>query len=67
MNVDLNFDREQMTDDEKELFLSDLKGLCSEYFDGDAKFSMDVTRVESGFSVCIVFDVVRIKKFKKPR
>ena len=67
MNVDVICDREQMTDDEKELFLSDLKGVCSEYFDGDGKFSLDLTRTEKGFSVCIVFDAVRIKKFKKPR
>ncbi len=67
MMTDVIADREQMTDDEKELFLSDLKSVCSEYFDGDAKFSLDLTRTEKGFSVCIVFDAVRIKKFKKPR
>lgn len=67
MTVDVICDREQMTDDEKELFLSDLKSLCSEYFDGDGKFSLDLTRTQTGYSVCIVFDAVRIKKFKKPR
>lgn len=67
MIADVISDREQMTDDEKELFLSDLKNVCAEYFDGDAKFSLDVTRTEKGYSVCIVFDAVRIKKFKKPR
>lgn len=67
MTVDVICDRDQMTDDEKELFLSDLKGLCSEYFDGDGKFSLDLTRTQTGYSVCIVFDAVRIKKFKKPR
>lgn len=67
MTVDVTIDREQMTDDEKELFLSDLKGVCSEYFDGGGKFSLDITRTEKGFSVCIVFDALRVKKFKKPR
>lgn len=60
-------DREQITDEEKELFLADLKGVCSEYFETDDKYSMDVTRTEKGFSVCVIFDAARIKKFKKPR
>ena len=60
-------DREQMTDEEKALFLSDLKAVCAEYFETDDKYSMDVTRTANGFSVCVIFDAVRIKKFKKPR
>lgn len=60
-------DREMMTDEEKELFVADLKNVCREYFDTEEKYSMDVTRTENGFSVCIIFDAVRIKKFKKPR
>ncbi|MDE6558142.1 MAG: hypothetical protein K2K39_03440 [Clostridia bacterium] len=60
-------DREQMTDEEKELFLSDLKTVCAEYFETDKKYTMDITRTATGFSVCVVFDAVRIKKFKKPR
>ena len=67
MIVDVIADREQMTDDEKELFLSDLKTVCSEYFDGGGKFSLDITRTEKGYSVCVVFDASSIKKFKKPR
>ena len=67
MNVEVTADREQMTDEEKELFLCDLKNVCAEYFESDGKYSMDVTRTEKGFSVCIIFDAVRIKKFKKPR
>ncbi len=67
MKANLTIDREQMTDEEKELFLSDLKGVCSEYFEGDGRYSLDLTRTEKGFSACIVFDAVRIKKFKKPR
>ena len=67
MITDVISDREQMTDDEKELFLCDLKGVCAVYFDGDAKFSLDITRTEKGYSVCVVFDAVRIKQFKKPR
>lgn len=60
-------DREMMTDEERQLFVADLQNVCREYFDTDEKYSMDVTRTEKGFSVCIIFDAVRIKKFKKPR
>lgn len=67
MNESVLGDREQMTDEERELFITDLKGVCGEYFDADDKYSMDVTRTEKGFSVCIIFDAARIKKFKKPR
>ena len=67
MKANLIVDREQMTDEEKELFLSDLKNVCSEYFEGGDRYSLDLTRTEKGFSACIVFDAVRIKKFKKPR
>ncbi len=60
-------ERDKMTDEERELFLSDLKTVCSEYFEAEGKYSMDVTRTENGLSVCVVFDAVRIKRFKKPR
>ncbi len=58
---------DEMTDEEKELFLIDLKKVCGEYFEADDRYSLDVTRTEKGFSVCVIFDVARIKKFKKPR
>ena len=67
MNADVLTDREQLTDEEKELFLCDLKSVCAEYFEGDGKYSVDVTKTEKGMSVCVIFDAARIKKFKKPR
>lgn len=60
-------DREEMTEGERQLFISDLKGVCDEYFEGDGKFSLDLTRVESGYSVCVIFNARRIKRFKKPQ
>ena len=63
----LILDREEMTEGERELFISDLKKICEEYFEGEGKFSLDVTRVESGYSVCVIFDARRIKRFKKPQ
>lgn len=67
MSENAVLEREQMTDEEKQLFLVDLKTVCGDYFEADAKYSMDVTPTENGFSVCIIFDAARIKKFKKPR
>ncbi len=67
MNDVLTADRDNITEEEKELFLCDLKNVCSEYFEADDKYTLDVTRTEKGFSVCIIFDAIRIKKFKKPR
>lgn len=66
MNSILN-EREDMTDEEKQLFLHDLKRVCCEYFEADGRYSLDMTRTEKGFSVCILFDAVRVKKFRKPR
>ena len=66
MNTIVN-EREDMTEEEKQLFLHDLKHVCGEYFEADGKYSLDMTRTEKGFSVCILFDAVRVKKFRKPR
>ncbi len=60
-------EKEQLTDEEKELFLTDLKTVCSEYFEADTRYAVDVTRTEKGFSVCVIFDAARIKKFRRPR
>lgn len=67
MNVAITSERDLMTDEEKELFITDLKNVCSEYFEADGRYSVDVTRTERGTSVCIIFDAARVKKFKKPR
>lgn len=63
----LILDREEMTEDEKQLYLSDLKNVCEEYFEGGGRYSIDVTRTEDGFSVCVIFDAKRIKRFRKPQ
>jgi hypothetical protein len=59
------FEREEMTDDEKKLFVCDLKKVCAEYFECDGGINVDVTRIEEGFSICILFCAHRIKSFKK--
>jgi hypothetical protein len=60
------YDREEMTEDEKQLYLADIKQVCCDYFDGDERYSLDVTKTDTGFSVCIIFDARRVKRFKKP-
>lgn len=60
-------EREQMTDEEKSLFLADIKRVCEEYFEADGKYSFDVVKSENGFSMCLLFDAYRVRKFKKPR
>lgn len=59
------FDREEMTDGEKQLFLRDFKKVCDEYFESDGKPDLNVTHTTDGFSVCIIFFARRIKRFKK--
>ena len=58
---------EEMTEDEKQLFLCDIKEVCREYFECDEKYSFDMVRTRDGFSVCLFFDARRVRKFKKPR
>ena len=60
-------ERQEMSDEEKEVFICDLKSVCREYFETGEKFSVDVTETEKGYSVCVLFDALRIKNFKKPR
>ena len=55
------------TEGEKELFIEDLEGVCREYFEGAERYGVDVVTCENGLSVCIVFDAVRVRNFKKAR
>lgn len=66
MNVYLD-EKEQLTEEEKELFLTDLKEVLGEYFECADRCTLDITRTKNGYSVCIIFDSARIKKFRKPR
>jgi hypothetical protein len=55
-----------MTGVERQLFIGDLKNVCCRYFEDGDKFSLDITPMEDGFCVCIVFDARRIKSCKRP-
>ncbi len=59
------FDREDMADGEKEMFLCDFKRVCGEYFEADGSPDMNITRTADGFSVCIIFSARRIKRFRR--
>ena len=62
----LSLDREEMTDLERELFLKDLKRVADEYFELEDSPSLEVTRADSGFTVCLTATARRIKNIKRP-
>lgn len=59
-------DREDMSDFERGLFLKDLQKITDEYFETDGSASLEITRTEEGFIVCIIFTSRRIKSLKQP-
>ncbi|MGN0807734.1 MAG: hypothetical protein ACI4MN_04720 [Candidatus Coproplasma sp.] len=63
----MTVDKVVFSESEKELFTEDLKDVCSEYFEGAEKYGVDVVSSANGLSVCIVFDAVRVRNFKKAR
>ena len=58
------FDRDEMTEGEKQLFMADFAKVYEEYFEGDGRPDMNITRTADGFSVCIIFAARRIKRFR---
>lgn len=60
-------DNTVFTEGEKELFIEDLQSVCREYFEDSERFGVDVVTSANGLSVCIVFDAVRVRNFKKAR
>ena len=62
----LSYDREGMTDFERELFIKDLKRVCEEYFEPSGAPDVEITRSEEGFLVCVIFGARRIKTVRRP-
>ena len=58
-------DREEMTEGEKQLFMSDFKRVCADYFECDGKPELNLTKTDDGYSVCIIFAARRIKHFRR--
>lgn len=59
-------DRDDMSDFERELFLKDMQRVNEEYFECDGNPSLEITRTENGFLVCVIFSARRIKTLKHP-
>ena len=66
VNTVISLDREDMSDFERELFLKDLRRVTDEYFECD-NASLEITRSDEGFIVCVLFTARRIKNVKKPQ
>lgn len=66
LNRVLSLDREDMTDVERELFLKDLKKVSDEYFECDGETSLEITRSDDGFIICVLMTARRIKTVRKP-
>ena len=67
LNRILSLDRDDMSDFERELFLSDVKRVIDEYFEIDAPPSLEITRTDEGFLICTFITARRIKNVKKPQ
>ncbi len=62
----LSFDREDMTELERKLFLKDFAAVAEEYFETDGEPELKTERSENGFKMTITFSVRRIKAVKRP-
>lgn len=62
----LSLDREDMSDFARQLFLKDIKQVLEEYFECTDAASLEITRAEEGFLVCVLFSARRIKSVKNP-
>lgn len=67
VNRILSLDRDDMSDLERELFLKDLKKVADEYFEASGEPTLEVTREDEGFLVCVLITARRIKSVKKPQ
>ena len=67
MNRMLSLDRDDMSDFERELFLSDIKKVTDEYFECEGNSSLEITRTDEGFLICMFLSARRIKNVKKPQ
>ena len=67
LNRILSLDRDDMSDFERELFLSDIKKVTDEYFEIDGNSSLEITRTDEGFLICMFMTARRIKNVKKPQ
>lgn len=67
INRALSLDRDDMSDFERELFLSDIRKITDEYFESEGNPSLEITRTDEGFLICLFLSARRIKNVKKPQ
>lgn len=60
-------ERDEMSDFEQNLFLNDAEKVIDEYFELDGKPSLELTRTQDGFLVCVIISARRIKSVKRPQ
>lgn len=60
----LTLEREDVSDIVRTLFLKDLKRVTDEYFETGDEPSLEITRTENGFLVCVLFTARRVKTVK---
>ena len=66
LSTTLSLDREDMSDFARQLFLKDIKRVLEEYFECDETATLEITRSENGFLVCVLFSARRVKSVKNP-
>ena len=54
-------ERDEMSEFERNLFLNDAQRVIEEYFELDGKPSLELTRTQEGFLVCVIISARRIK------
>ena len=54
-----------MSDFERGLFLKDMQKVLDEYFEAENP-SVEITRSDGGFLVCVLFTARRVRSLKKP-
>ena len=65
VNRIISLDRDDISDLESELFLNDLKRVTDEYFESDKIPSLEITRTDDGFLICVLITASRIKNLKQ--
>ena len=63
-NNAFTLEREDISDVERALFLKDLKKVTGEYFEGGDDATLEITRTENGFLVCVLVTALRVKSVK---
>lgn len=62
----ISLDRDDMSELDRQLYLNDMLRVNGEYFECDGAPTLEVTRAEDGFLVCVIFTARRIKSVKRP-